>query len=517
LSGFSLIRSLRRIGRLVTVVYRAAGVIEGSDRRTIVPVARVEVAVRPFRTSLRLLPCFTRRLLRLRLIRSPGIPLRIESARTSPLGRLTTIARLDLSAFTWPLPVARLEFAPVAGALRITLLEYAPVARALGSCRLKFTAVTRTLRIPRRAAALVIPGSAITRLDVAPIFRLFVVTAGSERWTIVGGTTFAWLNVPGPAGTSWAVRPARWPRAVFEPGPALAVPLLLLVDIDGAASSGIFLRKIHVDRFEEGRSLAIAQIPPVADRQSGHGDRPDTNTGQLEHRDVRVIHDAPDDVIHPLVERNGEHYAVAGFAEQAEFVRHNLLAFDFDAPADPLDHAGIGPFRGQDVILLFEPETRMHNPVGQLAVVREQEEPFGFTIEPANRVEPFARVDQIHHRASVAFVAGGGNEAAGLVEHDVATLLRTDHLAVDANDVGIGVRPGTEFGNRFAVDRNATGQDHFFRHAAGCDASCGKNALQALHNGWVSLTSGPASRGAEKLAGQLENRTFCNQRRTGKE
>ena len=237
-----------------------------------------------------------------------------------------------------------------------------------------------------------------------------------------------------------------------------------------------------MNRFEECLLLASAEIAPEPDRQSGNAERSDAHAGELVDRDAGKIHHAADDVVHPLMERDRQDRSITGFAQEPELVRNDPLAFDFDTTAHSLDHPDVGAFRRVDVVLLFESEAGVHDPVGEFSVIREEQQAFGLPVEAADGIESFPGVDEIHHRAAVAFVTRGGDVAARLVQHDVASTLRFDDFAIDANDVAIRIGFGAEFGDRFTIDRYAAGQNHLFRNAARGDAPGGENALQALHS-----------------------------------
>jgi len=248
------------------------------------------------------------------------------------------------------------------------------------------------------------------------------------------------------------------------------------------------------------------QVAPRADWQPGHAERSDSNPRQLIDRNPGEVHHAADDVIHPLVERDRENNAFPGFTHDAEFVRNDSFTFDLDSTAHPLQHAWIGEFRRQDVIFLFESETGVHDAIGEFAVVGQEQQALGLTVEPSNRIEAFASVDEFHNGMAVALVAGGRDVPPRFVQHHIAPPLRTNDLAVNPDDVGFGIGFGAELGNRVSVDRNPAGHDHLFRDATRGDASGGENALQALHTEWVSLTSGPASRGAENFRWPTDKR-----------
>lgn len=118
------------------------------------------------------------------------------------------------------------------------------------------------------------------------------------------------------------------------------------------------------------------------------------------------------------------------------------------------------------MILLLQPEFGMHYPIGELAVVREQEQPLGVAIEPADRVEPLGRLHQLHDRRAVAVIAGCRYESTGLIEHHIAAALRTHHLAIDSDLVIDRIGFGSELRHGRAVHGNAARDDHLLGDAS---------------------------------------------------
>lgn len=73
------------------------------------------------------------------------------------------------------------------------------------------------------------------------------------------------------------------------------------------------------------------------------------------------------------VQHHLQHHAFAGFPQQPEFVGHDQDIIDQHASQHALHGAIIRPRRRNDVILLRQPVARVHDPVGQLAVIGEEQ------------------------------------------------------------------------------------------------------------------------------------------------
>ena len=272
-----------------------------------------------------------------------------------------------------------------------------------------------------------------------------------------------------------------------------------------------------MDRLEERLLLAGGEITPGSNRNAEDHQGADAHPCQPLDRDAGDIHHPADDVVHPLVQRDREHQPVAGFSENAEFVRRHSPAVDDDPAAHALQHLRRWARGRQHVVFLFEPEFRMHHPVRQLAVVRQQQQPFGIAVKPADGIEALGRVDEIHHGSALTLVARRRDVAAWFIEHDVAAALRPNHLAIDANGVRIGIGFAAKLGDDDAIHGDPAGDDHLLGDPARCDATRGKNALDALHAEDASGERARITRGRESGGGCLEHRQVGHDRRTGKE
>jgi hypothetical protein len=122
---------------------------------------------------------------------------------------------------------------------------------------------------------------------------------------------------------------------------------------------------------------------------------------------------------------------------------------------------------------------------------------FAHVVQAADGVEALVDlVKELHHRGTALGVLDRGDEAAGLVEDEVAVALGTlEQLAVDADVVAGGVGLGAQHGDDLAVDLHAALLDHLLGAAAAGDAGSGENLLQALQfGGGRGWDSGSATR-----------------------
>ena len=105
----------------------------------------------------------------------------------------------------------------------------------------------------------------------------------------------------------------------------------------------------------------------------------------------------------------------------------------------------------------------MHDSVGEIAVIGEQEQAFGVAVEAANRVDALRHVDEFHHRPALALVVDRGDKTRRLVEHDDPRPLRPQDLAIDPDLGGGRVDPGAKFSHDLAIDLDTAGGNQRFR------------------------------------------------------
>lgn len=233
-------------------------------------------------------------------------------------------------------------------------------------------------------------------------------------------------------------------------------------------------------RLEELTLLAGRQVAPLADAEALYRDRPDSRPPQSLHLDPGDLHDPSHQVVDPLVNGDREDNAVRRFAEQAHLFRHDPPPVDDDPVPDPRELRGGRPRVRQDVILLGQPVPRMHDPVGDIAVIGEEQQTLGLAVEPTDREDALGDVHEVHHGPATALIAHRRDVAGRLVQDQVAQRLRRQELPIDADLVvnRIGLRP--QLGHDLAVDRNSPFPDQPLGRAARSDSSRGEDALQSF-------------------------------------
>lgn len=124
---------------------------------------------------------------------------------------------------------------------------------------------------------------------------------------------------------------------------------------------------------------------------------------------------------------------------------------------------------GFDDVFLFVFVTRMHEPVGESAVVGENEQASCILVEPADREDPLRNFDDVEN-AYVVFGYAGRDDSAGFVDLIIDELFGlTDGFVAHLDDVDPRRYGHAEFGN-LAINGNETPEDELFGFSAGSDA-----------------------------------------------
>lgn len=239
-------------------------------------------------------------------------------------------------------------------------------------------------------------------------------------------------------------------------------------------------RAIDVKCFEERRLLARRQVTRTAERDAGQRQWAEPHPAKLLHRDPYRLHDATHHVEHPLVEDHGQEDAVARFPKEPKLVGNDLARVDEHAVANPPQGSGRGAIARQDMVFLGQPVARMHDAVGDLPVVGQEEEALRVSIKSPDGVDALATDDEVHHGSPTAFVARRRDVSGRFVEEHVAEGLRTQQLAVEPKlgRSGIDLRP--ECRDDLSVDHYATGDDKCLGSASGAGAASGEDTLESL-------------------------------------
>ena len=123
----------------------------------------------------------------------------------------------------------------------------------------------------------------------------------------------------------------------------------------------------------------------------------------------------------------------------------------------------------------------MKQAVGQLSVIRHQEQSLRVQIQPSHRPHPCRTAGhQVGHRLPPLLIRQSGHIAPGLVEHEIGPLSpRPQAPSVHLHVVPVQVRPVPQVG-LLPVDGNPAGGNPLLRRPPGGQAAGGNQFLQPL-------------------------------------
>ncbi len=131
-------------------------------------------------------------------------------------------------------------------------------------------------------------------------------------------------------------------------------------------------------------------------------------------------------------------------------------------------------------VLLVQAVGRMGQAVGELPVVRADEQTLGVEIEATDREDPGLGRHEVDHGGPALGVPGGGDGARRLVEQVVDQVRPGGHRGpVDLDPVGLGVGAVAQRGAA-TVDPDPAGRDQLVARPAAADARSGEHLLEPL-------------------------------------
>lgn len=134
---------------------------------------------------------------------------------------------------------------------------------------------------------------------------------------------------------------------------------------------------VKPERFDQTAQFARCQITPASERNAADRERTDAHTPQPFNRNFRRFHQTSHDMGHAFVEIDAQPNAVRFFTQKTNLVGHDQLAVERHTVSQPLECRVRWSLCGENVIFLGQPEAGVHDAIGDLPIVRQQQEPFG--------------------------------------------------------------------------------------------------------------------------------------------
>src|SRR4029453_6872616 len=122
------------------------------------------------------------------------------------------------------------------------------------------------------------------------------------------------------------------------------------------------------------------------------------------------------------------------------------LSLDGDTARQSIEIVRVGHAQDLSFVDARDAVTRMGESSGEVAVVREDQQPFGLEVESPNRIDVVAHTGQeIDHRRSPLWIRWGGDVAAWLVQEEIAMSLgQRNAPAIDTDVIAGRVRLRSE-------------------------------------------------------------------------
>ena len=122
----------------------------------------------------------------------------------------------------------------------------------------------------------------------------------------------------------------------------------------------------------------------------------------------------------------------------------------------------------------------MRDAVGKLAVVRDQDQSFARTIEPADGEDPLLGRHEIDHPRPPLGIEVGGDDADGLVDRVVERLRLPQRFPIDADLVPQRIDLRAELRHDLSIDLDAPVTDELLAIPPAADTRRSEHLLQSL-------------------------------------
>jgi len=184
---------------------------------------------------------------------------------------------------------------------------------------------------------------------------------------------------------------------------------------------------------------------------------------------------------------NPDDRAVLGVADRTDHLGDRALTVDDDATAEAVEDFRRWIAVQECLVLLLDPKAGVHDTMGDLAIVCQQQQPLGLAIEPSDWHDALVDRHEVHDGVAAALVGGGRDVATRLVEQNVASSNCRDQLTVDLDLLCVGVNLAAEFGDDLAINADTPFEDQFFGAPTGGYTGRSQHSLQSFH---VAVLSG---------------------------
>jgi len=215
-----------------------------------------------------------------------------------------------------------------------------------------------------------------------------------------------------------------------------------------------------------GRKMAIGAFCKIAQREPSGLD-----PFEPDHGMSHVVEHAPHLALPAFVDRDIDPGVRFFLPDLSDLGRSGLAVLQKDACFQRSDGAVFEHALDLHQIGFGKFMFGMRDQVGEIPVVRQEQETLGIVVQPADRV--YADLDafkQIVHRGPSLGIGHGRHKTRGLVQHDIRRrLFGIDEFAVNLDMVFVRIGLGSQFGHDRSVHPHPALGNKLFRSAARCD------------------------------------------------
>jgi hypothetical protein len=208
-------------------------------------------------------------------------------------------------------------------------------------------------------------------------------------------------------------------------------------------------------------------------RQVAQAKMTDANPNELSYFVSQLVKHAPDLPVDSLSQNNPH----ARHPDRLHFLHSCAFSVEHHAGQQLRRERWFPGTIERHFVFLFDFVAGMSQALREIAVVGQDEKPFGLRVEPANieKAREFGR-QEIENRVARIRIGARGNEARRFVQDDVEVALAVDQLVADFDVIALR-RLRAEIGADATVDRNATVGDHLVAMPPRTDTSGGEETI----------------------------------------
>ena len=233
----------------------------------------------------------------------------------------------------------------------------------------------------------------------------------------------------------------------------------------------------------EAIDLLLRQLPEFADLQTPEGQVSDADAIEGDDLMIQCLHHAADFPLLAFVDGDGEDAFVFAFLEKLSLGRGGFVTFpgDIEAFGKLFDLVALGFSADLDDVFLLWGGGRMHDEVGELAIIGQDEKAGGIEVQPTDGEEAAVLLrDELQNGFSSLRIIERADIASGFVEKEIMVFLvfADDLLAVHADVVRL--KAGKTEGNRLPIDLDTALADEFLGLSSGAVAQGREDFLDSF-------------------------------------